>query len=457
MTPLAHSASAWRELGRTLFEQNRLAEALECLLQCIKDAPDDLLAHLLLGRLALRLNEPTLARRHFQRVLDRLPGNEPALSGLVDVAIALNQRGEAQRLADELCACSPCSEVAWFARARVGEAWNELDVAETAYQRLLTLAPTHPNHRYHYARLLLKTGRADLGWREYEHRFAAGAVRLPELASPRWQGEPVAHLLLLAEQGLGDVLQFARFIPLAQQRCQRVTLACPRTLAALLQRSLGVSTIALEKAEWPAHDAQLPLMSLPRLFELGNGAFRPVEHYLTSERQHRQQWRERLGLDARTINIGLVTHASSAHPTEQRPQTRRSCPPAICVALTRIPHQTVWWLAFDKTIEPGAIPDARPVMTGAIDGEDSAALLDLFDYIISVDTAAIHLAGALGKPCALLLPYASDWRWQQAAEAAPWYSTLRIFRQTEAGDWSAPLAELAQSLRTVQPSATLIP
>lgn len=433
-----------RESGFRLLQENRLAEALAVLEEAVRIAPGDLLVRLLIGRLFLRLQEPAAAEKHFQRILKKVPTSEPARSGLVDAALALGRIDEAERLAKQMLMLKPRSETGLFAAARIAEMRNDHGMALDWYDRLLKAAPDNPNHRYHRSRELLRVGRHEEGWREYECRFPAGAVQLPAAPSPRWSGTAVGHLLLLAEQGLGDTLQFARFIPLLKPLATRLTLASPAGLASLLARSFDIGTVDVASpGGWPEHDAHIPLMSLPHVLALGERALEPAGRYLRPDPARRAQWAQRLALNPARLNVGVVCATSVAHATEQRPQTRRSCASADLAPLAGIPGVDL----IDLQVGDKETSAWRKLPAGLADFDDTAAVVDQLDAVLSVDTAVAHVAGALGRPLALLLPFVADWRWMQLADRSGWYPSAHLFRQAKPGDWSNPAGAASEWLK----------
>lgn len=444
------NTEALRGLGYALFQLNRLAEALPLLHDVVQRSPGDLLGRLLFGRLCLRLHEPELAEKQFQRILKKQPTSEAALSGLVDVAIARNQSETARRFAQRIVAINPKSEVGLLASAHAAESAQAFDEAHEFLDRLVRLSPQDVRHRFHRSRSLLRRGEFDEGWRDYELRFAAGKAFLPAISTPRWTGEPTDHLLLVVEQGLGDTLQFSRFIRQAKPLVRRITLACQPSLASLLTRSFAIDTIDVATTDWPDHDAHLPLQSLPHVLGLGAATLAPTGRYLLPEADRQKRWSDRLGSGSSRLRVGVVYASSVAHFTEQFPQTRRSCALADLDPLADIPDVEFFGLQLGVTSDEAALSRRWHDLSGEIrDFDDTAAVIDALDIVVSVDTSVVHLAGALEKPVALLLPYAADWRWMREEETTGWYASVRLFRQQIAGDWTAPVQGIRRLLESM--------
>ena len=447
-----HSTEIKRDLGYVLLHLNQLNESLTLLDEVVRRAPSDLLARLLFGRLCLRLQEPLEAEQHFKRILKKLPTSESALSGLVDVAIALNQMDEAKTLTKKILAINPRSEVGHLSAANVAEMQTDFEVAHQHYNRLIQLAPNNAQHRYHRSRSLLRRGEMSEGWKEFEYRLVSGAVQLPPMQTPRWTGSQVDHLLLIAEQGLGDVLQFSRFIAQAKPLTLRITLACQLSISELLKRSFEVETVSLNPASWPHHDAYCALMSLPAVKGLGVASVKHAGRYLKPDSNRLNLWAGRLNLDPQKLNVGVVYASSVAHTTEQYLHRKRSCSVEDLNPLNNLANTEFFNLQLGFVAQPdegttfGKTLQWRDFTSDIKDFDDTAAIIYLLDMLLSVDTAAIHVAGALEKPAALLLPYSADWRWMRKCELTDWYKTVKLYRQTLPGDWTEPLLRVKEDL-----------
>jgi tetratricopeptide (TPR) repeat protein len=435
------SPESARGLGYCLFQRNELADALPWLQKALVLAPDDSLSHLVMGRLCLRLGQPALAETHFQAILERMPGNVSAVSGLVDVDIACNRLDDAVQKSVDLLGQHPQSGVAVSLCARVSEWVRDPGSAMALYERACRLEPQVPVHRFHLGRVQLMMRRFETGWAHYEDRFAAGAASVPRLSSSLWNGGAVGHLLVLAEQGLGDVLQFARYLPQCVARVGRVTLMADPSLQSLLQRSFRLDVLPLSVTPVPTHDAHLPLLSVPHRLGLNREPDQPRTAYLRPDPACLPSCLYRRSPGERRRRVALAWQTSIAHSTEQRPVTRRSCELDSLLERVKRHPDVDFFLLNDETSAVATLPgNVIPVAATLHDFDDTAALLAQVDAVISVDTATVHLAGGLGKKTALLLPYAADWRWMNMdAGMAPWYQSVEVFRQTSPGRWEEPL------------------
>ena len=436
--------------GAALVHSGRLGDALEVLQRALQSAPDDPSTNLVFAQLCVRLQEPELAIEHLQRVLRRLPDSVAARSALAHALAALGRAAEGREIVERVLAADPCRAVAWISLGILAEQLGDDAGAQNAYQCLLAFEPLNSSARYHRAFVRLRAGDFAAGWDDYEQRFASGAVTRPPGGPVRWSGTPVAHLLVVAEQGLGDVLQFARFVPLLQARAQRVTLQVDPTLAPLLARTLDIACCIPQTA--PRHDAHIELMSLPHLLGLGADCVAVPAAYLRADPVRVQAMARHLdvaeqgsdaALSAPTLAVGLAWAASTAHSTEATPYSRRSCPGAAFATLLDVPGCRFVSLQIGpQSKQLTQLFDAAPLIR---DMDDTAAIVDQLGVVVTVDTSIAHLAGALGKPVLLLLPFSANWQWMHG-ESTAWYPTVRSFRQQRPGCWDEPLREVAAAL-----------
>jgi hypothetical protein len=299
---------------------------------------------------------------------------------------------------------------------------------------------------------LLLLGRLAEGFAEYEHRLAPRPAHIP--GPPVWRGEPLEGwtILLHAEQGIGDTIQFVRYLPeVARRGAGRVLLAAPPTFARLLAGLPGLDALVRpeDRAEVRAH-VHCPLLSLPHV--LGTTTVETIPAptpYLRAEPAALTRWRERLA-DLRGLRVGLVWAGNPRHQNDRN----RSIAPERLAPLLRV--RGVSWVSLqlgapverlrEQAPEGAVLVDIAPELTDL--AETAAAIVQL-DLVVAVDTAVAHLAGALGRPVWVLLPAVPDWRWLLGREDSPWYSTMRLFRQQRAGDWDGVVARIAAALEAL--------
>ena len=435
-----------RARGLAALQDGRLADSIDDLQRALALAPGDAQANLAFANLCIRLQQPELAVEHLQRVLAAVPGSEAARCGMAHALCALGRAADGLALLADVQAHNPRSRVAWMASGIIRERMRDDDGARRDYEAALALAPGDSAIRYHRAFLRLRAGDFAAGWADYEHRFGAGAVARPARRARRWDGAAVAALDIVAEQGLGDAIHFARFVAAARERARSVTLRVAAPLVGLLARSLDCRVIALDDPggrERPA--ASIEMMSLPHALGLGDRCVEAPAAYLRADPRRADALAALLPRHA-VPSVGVAWAASSAHATEATPYSRRSVPAPLLRGLAELPG----WRAVSLQVGPrardaAALPgvlDAAPLLK---DFDDTAALVAQLDAVVTVDTSIAHLAGALGKPVLLLAPYAANWQWMHG-EATPWYPLLRSFRQDAPGDWSGPIRSAIAAL-----------
>jgi tetratricopeptide (TPR) repeat protein len=321
-----------------------------------------------------------------------------------------------------------------------------LDEATACYEQALALKPDYAEA--HYNRSLLRLLLRDYvrGWAEYEWRWRCKAnPGRPHTPSPRWSGEPLAGktILILTEQGFGDTLQFLRYVPMLAGRGARVMLTVPRPLIRLTRELTGAITVLTEGDSPTDIDFHCPLLSLPHLFGTTLETIPASVPYLAPPGTASAVWERRLPVSA-DLRIGLVW---SGNPNS-RINARRSIEFSALEPLWEIPGTSWYSLQVgsprdDITLAGQAITDLSPFLT---DFAETAAAICRLDLIISVETAVAHLAGALGRPVWVPLTVVPAWRWLLDRADSPWYPTMRLYRQTIAGDWAAVISALAEGL-----------
>ena len=300
--------------------------------------------------------------------------------------------------------------------------------------------------RMNRATALLASGDFERGFQQYEWRI--GALQFEEPASPRWCGENLAGgtLLVLGEQGFGDVIQFARFVPIIAQSGVKVALAVQPELRRLVASLPGVASVTVLGETLPAHDAHCFVMSLAHLSGVTLGSIPNAVPYLAPPTEVAARWRTRLATPAR-LKVGLAWAGRPTHINDHV----RSIPLDAFAPLASVEGLALFALQkgsrlADTMVFPGKID---PIGSEMEDFADAAGIIQALEVVVSIDSAMAHLAGALGRPCITLLPDAAEWRWMLAREDSPWYPTMRLWRQPAPGDWPSLIARLVATLEGV--------
>ena len=332
---------------------------------------------------------------------------------------------------------------------------DERERAMACLLRALGLKHDHADGHLAMAQNLLSMGDFDPGWMEYEWRnlTEAGKATMPAMTSAPWNGMriPTGRLLLVGDQGYGDTIQFARYIPMAAERCQELVLGCSSEMGPLLANLPGVSQYCHRWTDVPGHAAHCRLSSLPYLFRTQLDTI-PLEiPYLKADPARIAHWKGRLDaiLPAGLKRIGLAWTGRPTHPNDRR----RSMPLAQLTALAEAGPAAFVSLQKpfpDRDLESiTRFPGMTNLAPDLTDFGETAALIENLDLVITVDTSMGHLAGALGKSAWILIPKAADWRWMLDRDDSPWYPSVRLFRQPKPGAWDQPLGHMRSALATL--------
>ena len=354
---------------------------------------------------------------------------------------------------DEACtACQLAIRLNPFldaAYANLGMACHDLgryDEAREAYEKTLRIHPNNADAHWNSSLLLLLQGEFERGWEEYEWRWRRVATPPRTFHTPAWEGGALTGrtILLHAEQGLGDTLQFVRYAKQVKALGTRVLVECPAELASLMRSCDGVDAV-VEGTPLPQFDVHAPLLSLPRLFQTGMDNIPHQTPYLHAPAARPAVLETTLAAHAGKYKIGIVWAGRPTHPNDRK----RSCELALFQPLAALPNVALFSLqkgerSADLTSANVAATDLGVLLH---DFSDTAAAIAGLDLVITVDTSVAHLAGALGKPTWVLLPLVPDWRWLLERDDTPWYPHMRLFRQQQAGNWAEVFTRVATALR----------
>jgi tetratricopeptide (TPR) repeat protein len=341
--------------------------------------------------------------------------------------------------------------LAWYNRGNALQKQGRLRDAIASYHLANAITPDFAEASLEEAHCRLALGEYAQGWRLYEWRWRTAQLRHAQLASaqPRWLGEASLAgqtILLWAEQGYGDTIQFARFIPRVADLAAGVVVRVPQALRELLSTLDRRVTVIGDGEPLPPHDVQTPLMSLPLALGVTNDLAAVDGVYLRCEAGRRQDWHARLGASGRP-RLGLCwagrREGAAGACNPGRDLTLAALAPLASANADIVCLQKEY--SEDEQRGLAMLPAFQAVALG--DFADTAALIGSLDLVITVDTAIAHLAGALGKPCWLLLRRSSEWRWQLERADSAWYSSITIFRQQEEGGWDEVVQRVLTALR----------
>ena len=348
--------------------------------------------------------------------------------------------------------------MAHFNRALLLQDGDRWDEALAGYDRAVAIDPGYADAQYNRALARLYCGDFERGWEGYEwrwrnaQRLAIGEVR--HFAAPLWLGDATLtgrRILLYGEGGLGDTLQFCRYARLCAALGATVILEVQAALVDLLGTLEGVSEIVAAGAPLPRIDYQCPLMSLPFAFKTTLATIPSSTRYIAADPARTARWQSMLGSRSRP-RIGLVWSGNPNNTIDQRRSVR------LADWLPHLPRKYQFF-SLQKSIRPcdrEALDGSSLIASfdeDSLDFDDTAAVCECMDLVISVDTSLAHLSGALGSPVWILLPFHPDWRWLRSGDTSPWYPTARLYRQRTAGDWTDVFERVAAALDRELPAA----
>jgi tetratricopeptide (TPR) repeat protein len=444
-------SGAWLGKANALQALQRYDDATDAYAQALKREPD---LHTALGNqgFALRtLERYEEALQNYDNALARLGPNAKLLAGRAHTLRQLGRYVEALADYEASLEVEPTDAEEWSLRGGTLQQLLRFDEALQSYRRMQELEPAKGQGQLEESYCQLLVGNFAEGWRKYEYRWVdAGTARSHRhMDRPSWLGQESIvgkTVLLHAEQGYGDTLQFCRYASLVEARGAAVVLEVPTPLKPVLASLPGGHTLVSTDEPLPAFDLQCPLMSLPLAFGTDLQSIPAPTPYLFADAARMSVWRQRLLAKAPSgrLKIGLTWSGNQAHKNDlNRSLAFAALAPLLALDATFVSlHQQV------RERDTAALAKSSVIHFGAelCDYSDTAALIENLDLVISVDTSVVHLAGALGKSIWVLLPRVPDWRWLLARDDSPWYPTARLFRQDKPGDWPDVIDRVAQAL-----------
>ena len=435
-------AAAHTGLGDVLRAQGNLVEAVAAYRRAIELAPLLPEAHNNLGAALVEAREPAAAAAGFEQALALRPHFAEALVNLGVALVDQDRFAEAIDNYDRALVLAPNLPQAHSNRGNAFYQQGRLDEAIACYDRALALDANYADAHNNKALALLVDGKLTAGWDEYEWRTS---LRGQNFAWPRWEGEnlPGKTLLVWSEQGQGDTLNFCRYLGLIRERVGELVFQVQPSLLRLLQANLPHCQVVPRGAELPPIDAYIPLLSLPRLLATRLDSIPAATPSLRADPAATEEWRQRLA--GPRLKVGLVWAGTPGHQNDRR----RSLSLAAFRDLLALPGVEFYSLQVGERgqditeAEKPRLHDLSPLIA---DFADTAAIVANLDLVITADTSVAHLAGALGRPVWVLIPYAPDWRWLRERDDSPWYPTARLFRQPRLGDWTDVLDRVAAEL-----------
>jgi tetratricopeptide (TPR) repeat protein len=380
----------------------------------------------------------------YRRAAELRPGNAGLWSNMGNCLREMMRFDEAAAAHDKALELDASIKSHPFNAGLVYRDTNRFEQAIKHFDEALAIDPDYVDANWDKALALLATGQYEAGWAGYETRrkLADNPIR-PLESVPEWDGKADLRgkrLLLRAEQGFGDMIQFARFVPLVGKKAAHIILECRSELIPVMRTIACVGTIVEKGAKLPLFDLHVPLLSLPHVMKISEAELHRVsaEPYLSAPKGKQARLSPPSGT---VLKVGLIW-AGKLNPRD------RSCPLEMLMPLMAQKGASFYSFQVDERRGDIARLGANALITDMgehiHDFGDSAALMKAMDLVITIDSAPAHLAGALGVPVWMLQLYTTDWRWMVGRTDSPWYPTMRIYRQEAPGDWTLPVDHLKQ-------------
>ena len=450
-------AEAQTQLGYQYYRQGKISKAHDCFAQALSLRLNHPEAHLNMGVVLTEQGKIDQSIEHFQTALKLNPNYGAAHSNLGVILLKQERLDEAIDCFQKAIDTGIQHADIYYNYGVALAGLMRLDEAIGFYQRSIELQPQHVDAHFNLSQALLTQGKFARGWQEYEWRWQRQMAEPRNFSQPLWDGSPLSGrtLLIHAEQGFGDTIQFIRYVNLItfdRTSVDRIIVECPPTLIRLLETLDRTVQLIATGDPLPPFDIHAPLLSLPKILNTTLESIPAQVPYLRSPSTSLP-----VIFDRDRINIGLkigIVWASgqlSDHPDSIRMYRSKSCSLELFTDLLKIDGITLYSLQIGKDALARSqtqipIVDLSPQIH---DFADTAALISNLDLIITVDTSIAHLAGALAKPVWVLLPFAADWRWLAKRQDCPWYPTIRLFRQSISGDWLSVFEQIRHAISNV--------
>ncbi len=436
-------------LGNALYEQERLDEAAACFRRAIEIDPECAKAHDSLGGVLDKQGRPDEAIACFRRGLELHPDHADANNNL---GVKQMEQGRAEAAIASYRRALEIDPDYADAHNNLGNAlktMGKLDEAMARYRRAIEIRPDYGDAHFNYALVLLSAGDLARGWPEHEWRWKRTSVttHARNFRQPLWDGSRLdgRTILLHAEQGLGDTIQFIRYAAMVADCGGRVAVECHPLVIRLLGGVSGIDELIRQGHQLPPFDVHAPLLSLPMIFGTRLETIPGDVGYIRADGRRVEAWKDRLsGFAGR--KVGLCWQGNPEFPGDRW----RSIPLKYFAVLLDDPSSTFINLhkgAGEGQIGECGLTDRIVNYSAAVTSlVDTAAIMENLDLVITSDTSVAHLAGAMGKPVWILLQSMPDWRWLLEREDSPWYPTMRLFRQGTLGDWEGVLTRVKRAL-----------
>lgn len=436
--------------GISLHALKRFNEALVAYDRALAIEPHSAYVQNSRGNTLRKLDRNTDALAAYDAAINLQPDFADAHSNRGNALRSLRRHEEALASYDRALALKPDFAGAWYNRGFTLQELKRHQEALACYDKAIAFDPDYADAWWNKAFITLLTGDFNAGWPLYEWRWKLKDYLAPRrnFSQPVWRGDFDLNgktILIHAEQGLGDTIHFCRYIKQLVERGAKVVFEVQPPLKALMTSLAGVAQIITQGEALPAFDCYSPLLSLPLAFKTDFKNLPADIPYFYAQKDAVARWSAILG-ERRAPRVGITWAGSHGHKNDRNRSMQ-------LLDFLPLAHSGVELISLQKQIPMAeeiilaATPSIKNIGTKLGDFSDTAAVIASLDIVIAVDTAIAHLAGALGKPVWLLLPYAPEWRWLLDRDDSPWYPSARLFRQPQMGDWQSVIDTVGRELR----------
>lgn len=439
----------YKSLGDCLLRLERCDQAVVAYRKALQLEPDSVALYTNLGAAYQQQGDVVAAAAAYENVLKRAPNDKCAMNNQGLLFLRDNDLPEAKRCFERVLKVDPDWIQAHMNLGIVQHLLGDFSDSQASYRAVIQSSPEHADAHLNLGMSQLLQGKFQPGWSNYLWRTRCAKKIAARFEAPTWDGAeaPEKTILVHAEQGLGDTIQFARFLPAVRALTGRVVFRVQPALAPLFAQWEGVDTLWVEGEEPVPFDCHVPLMNLPALLGTDADSVPMAAGYLRPLGSTPEDLLRALTPDNPRLRVGLVWAGNPHHANDQR----RSCPFELLRPLLSLPD--IEWFSLQKgpreadlRASPWAA-DVRDLSTMVTGFNRTAHAIEALDLVISVDTAIAHLAGAMGTPTWILLPAVPDWRWFLETERSIWYQSVRLFRQTRRDRWPTALLQIEEALR----------
>ncbi len=446
-------ADTYMHLGHAFSGIGKPEDAVVYYSAAAEIAPKDAIPHLCLGTCLAQQSRLEEAKTSFWKALAIDPSCALAFENLGIVCESEGHLDEAYKHFSQAIQIDPQLASSHVNLGVILDRLRRYDDAEKCFHNALSVAPENIPAKFNLGMLMLRDGDWKTGFGLYELRMQLPGAKKLSVGTPMWEGDSLAGKTILVrnEQGLGDCIQFARYLPLVKNCGGRVLLSCRRSMLGLLSTCAGIDELIDANAPLPKHDMLVPMLSLPRIFGTTPENVPNTVPYLKADQARVKAWGARLAEDT-GYKIGIVWRGNPGYSSDRRRSIRLENFQPIGQL-----SQVQFYSLQKEDVSEEIVSNRNRFQVKNFGSEldkdgaflDTAAIMKNLDLVVSVDSSSAHLAGALGVPVWLALAYSADWRWMQNREDTPWYPTMRLFRQSSMNGWDEVFERMAGELQTL--------